>query len=365
MSEKGLVTGVLEITPKGHGFTRNAANNFLPKADDAFVPQNLIKKFNLREGVEIEARIAPQKGKFKYAPVQEILSVNGLKPEDYKHVASIKAGTSIDPYEQLRIQMDKRDAIGIIIDLFAPLARGARGLIISPPKAGKTTILKHIAMAVQANHPEMEIIILLVDERPEEVTDFKRSVKARVFHSSSDQSVENHLRITRLTMNMAMRKTEMGKDVMVLIDSLTRMGRAFNKKSDTRGRTMSGGLDVRALELPRQFFGAARKLEDGGSLTIVATILVDTGSRMDDIIFQEFKGTGNTELVLSRKCAEQRVFPAINLLKSGTRKEDKILDEDQLRLSYQIRRQLVEFDEVRAMRTLLQQLEKLQDQKAG
>jgi len=359
MEKTNLIHGVLEITDKKHGFTRKPENNFLPSSDDAFVAPQLIRKYHLREGVEIEAQLDETKGKVRNKPIKALLAINGLPPEKFAQVPDIKSQTSIDPFEQLIIQIDENDRTGAIIDLLVPIAKGTRGLIISPPRAGKTTILKHIALAVQKNHPEVEVMVLLIDERPEEVTDFRRTTGARVFSSSSDQSVENHLRIARLTMNYAIRKAEMGKDVLVLIDSLTRMSRAFNKNVNTHGRTMSGGLDVRALEIPRQFFGAGRKLEEGGSLTILATILVDTGSRMDEIIFQEFKGTGNMELVLSRKCADRRVFPAINIEKSGTRKEHLILDEQRLQLNHKLRRYLINFDEVKAMEMLIEKWSEL------
>jgi len=359
MEKTNLIHGVLEITDKKHGFTRKPENNFLPSSDDAFVAPQLIRKYHLREGVEIEAQLDETKGKVRNKPIKALLAINGLPPEKFVQVPDIKSQTSIDPFEQLIIQIDENDRTGAIIDLLVPIAKGTRGLIISPPRAGKTTILKHIALAVQKNHPEVEVMVLLIDERPEEVTDFRRTTGARVFSSSSDQSVENHLRIARLTMNYAIRKAEMGKDVLVLIDSLTRMSRAFNKNVNTHGRTMSGGLDVRALEIPRQFFGAGRKLEEGGSLTILATILVDTGSRMDEIIFQEFKGTGNMELVLSRKCADRRVFPAINIEKSGTRKEHLILDEQRLQLNHKLRRYLINFDEVKAMEMLIEKWSEL------
>ncbi len=359
MGKTNLIHGILEITDKKHGFTRKPENNFLPSSDDAFVAPQLIRKYHLREGVEIEAQLDETKGKVRNKPIKALLAINGLPPEKFAQVPDIKSQTSIDPFEQLIIQIDENDRTGAIIDLLVPIAKGTRGLIISPPRAGKTTILKHIALAVQKNHPEVEVMVLLIDERPEEVTDFRRTTGARVFSSSSDQSVENHLRIARLTMNYAIRKAEMGKDVLVLIDSLTRMSRAFNKNVNTHGRTMSGGLDVRALEIPRQFFGAGRKLEEGGSLTILATILVDTGSRMDEIIFQEFKGTGNMELVLSRKCADRRVFPAINIEKSGTRKEHLILDEQRLQLNHKLRRYLINFDEVKAMEMLIEKWSEL------
>ena len=359
MKKENTISGLLEISKQGHGFTRQPKNNFLPSVDDAFVPPTLIKKFKLREGVLLEALLQENKGRGKNKPIAEILKVNGLPPEKFASIPEIKSLTSIDPFERLVTKQDENDITGCVIDLFTPLAKGTRGLIISPPKAGKTTILKHLAQSVLQNYPEVEVMILLVDERPEEVTDFRRTVKADVYFSSSDQSVENHLRIARLTMAMAIRKVEMGKDVLVLIDSLTRMGRAFNKETNTRGRTMSGGLDARALEVPRQFFGAARKIENGGSLTILATILVNTGSRMDDIIFQEFKGTGNMELVLSRACADRRIFPAVNLRESGTRKEHKILSADLLEKSHKLRRYLMNFDEVEAMQKLLNSVKEI------
>ncbi len=359
MQKSNVSKGILEITAQGHGFTRRPEKNFVPQPDDAFVPPVLIKKYQLREGVCLKFEFQTEKSLGHLQPVQKIISINDLPPEKYGAVPDIKSLTSIDPYEQLHLKINNQDATGCIIDLFAPLAKGARGLIISPPKAGKTTLLKHIAQAVHQNHPQVEIMALLIDERPEEVTDFQRSLAAKVYFSSSDQSVEHHLRITRLTMNMAMRKVELGHDVLVLIDSLTRMGRAFNKRVRSSGRTMSGGLDARALEVPRQFFGAARKIEHGGSLTIVATILIQTGSRMDEIIFQEFKGTGNMEIVLSRACAERRIFPAIHLHNSGTRKEHKILSAEQLAKSHRLRKYLAHFDEVEALKKLLTNLKEI------
>ncbi len=333
--------GILEISSQGRGFLRNPKYNFQPRSNDPMLPAPLIREYELREGLHLEVEVE-ETGSGQAAPVvTRVIKCNGRSLREYSRVPDIKSGTSIDPEEQLSITLDERDYTGRIIDLFAPIGKGQRGMIISPPKAGKTTILKHIAHAVHQNHPEVKIIVLLVDERPEEVTDFKRDTPgALVFHSSSDEDVESHLRITHLTLNMAMRMTEFGDDVLVLIDSLTRMGRAFNKDTYSGGKTLSGGLAANALDIPRQFFGAARNIEGGGSLTIIATVLVETGSRMDEVIFQEFKGTGNMELVLSRECAERRLYPAVNLRESGTRKEHKLLSEEALRESGLLRRKI-------------------------
>ncbi|MEJ2633823.1 MAG: transcription termination factor Rho [Calditrichia bacterium] len=306
--------GILEILPEGYGFLRDEKHNFQIKNGDAYVPAEIIRRYKLREGLHIVAEVGTPQARGKSAPVTNVLKCNGVTPEEYLKIPDIKSGISIDPEEQLVMTMEPRDYTGRAMDLFTPVGKGQRGMIISPPKAGKTTILKHIAKAVCKNDPEVEVVVLLIDERPEEVTDFQRDLPgALVFHSSADQDVDNHLRMTYLTMNMAMRRVEFGRDVLILIDSLTRMGRAFNKDTTSGGKTLSGGLAANALDLPRRFFGAARNLENGGSLSIMASILIDTGSRMDEVIFQEFKGTGNLDLVLSRECAERRLFPAINI----------------------------------------------------
>lgn len=349
--------GILEILPEGSGFLRNSANNFRPGADDAYVPAHLIRKFSLREGVHLSGKTGKPPRPGQRPPLAKIDTVNGLTPAQYGKIPEMKAFTSIDPESRMIMTRDDKDLTGRFIDLFTPIGKGQRGMIISPPKAGKTTILKHIAKAVLQNHPEVRVMVLLIDERPEEVTDFRRDLPgAEVFHSSSDMDVENHLRITALTMNMATRRMECGADVLVLIDSLTRMGRAFNKDSDSGGKTLSGGLSTNALELPRRFFGAARNLEHGGSLTIMATILVDTGSRMDEVIFQEFKGTGNLDLALSRECADRRLYPAINIRESGTRKEHKLLSEEMLDQSNLLRRKTAGMNPPEALQYLLEHL---------
>lgn len=351
------VEGILEIMAEGYGFLRDSKKNFNMTRDDAFVPAQLIRQSGLREGLLITGEPGNAAKPGQGAPLARVLTCNGLPVEEYASISDIKSLTSIDPEEQLKITRGDRDLIGRMIDLLIPIGKGQRGMIISPPKAGKTTILKHIAQSVLQNHPEVKVMVLLVDERPEEVTDFRRDLPgAEVFHSSADQDVESHLRITALTMNTAMRRMEFGEDVLVLIDSLTRMGRAFNKDADSGGKTLSGGLAANALELPRRFFGAARKIEHGGSLTIMATILVDTGSRMDEVIFQEFKGTGNLDLVLSRECAERRLFPAINIRESGTRKEHKLLSPEMLKESHNLRRKVAEMKAPEALEVVIEAL---------
>ncbi len=333
--------GVLEVRPEGYGFLRDPNQNFRANPDDPFVAKGMIKSNHLRPGVLVEAEMGTAPPGKRSAPIRRIVSCNGLPIDAYKQLPDIKSLTSIDPEEQMVMTLSEKDRTGWAIDHFTPMGKGQRGLIVSPPKAGKTTILKHIARATRANHPDVSVIVLLIDERPEEITDFQRDLDGvLVLHSSADQDPDNHLRITNLTMNMAIRRTEAGEDVLVLIDSLTRMGRSYNVETNSRGRTLSGGLGANALELPRRFFGAARNVEHGGSLTIMASILVDTGSRMDEVIFQEFKGTGNLDLVLSRECAERRLFPAFNIRESGTRKDHKILDEEKLEEANLLRRRV-------------------------
>ena len=353
MAEKK--TGILEVSSKGFGFLRNPEGNFAPQTDDLFVSPKMIRDFKLTEGIEITGEVGRHKTKGQSLPLVTIDEINRLKPKEY--LGTVTKGITIDPVDQLRVCQGPTDVLGRAIDLITPIGMGTRGMIISPPKAGKTTILKHIAKSVLMNNPEVQVIILLIDERPEEVTDFRREVEgASVYYSSIDQSVESHVRTARLTMNMAFRKMELGQDVFVLIDSLTRLGRAFNKDTDSYGKTLSGGLGANALELPRKFFGSARKIENGGSLTIVASILTDTGSRMDEVIFQEFKGTGNMDLVLSRECAEKRMFPAININDSGTRKEEKIMTAEDLKTATKLRRAVAGYNPPDALEVMLAQL---------
>lgn len=348
------VSGHLEIFDKGFGFLRNIKNNFRVDNEDVFVPASLIRQYRLKEGVFIQGNSGGASSQSRNRKLTEISTINYIAPNDYTRTAPLKRQTSINPDERLNMRTGADDRMGGILDLIAPIGKGQRGLIIAPPKTGKTTILKHIGKAILQNHPDTCVFFLLVDERPEEVTDFRRALpRAEVLASSADESVSSHLRLTRLTMNVAMRNAELGMDIVVLIDSLTRMARAFNKATDSYSKTLTGGLGANALELPRQFFGAARNLENGGSLTVIATILVETGSRMDDIIFQEFKGTGNMDIVLCKKCAERRIWPALNLHQSGTRKEDLLLDDEEYRKITRLRRGLAGTDEVAAMTHLL------------
>ncbi len=351
------VQGHLEILDRGFGFLRQIENNFHATSQDTFVPTPFIKQFNLKEGVFIEGRGVQGDGKNSNLKLDEVETVNHVSLGAYAKIAALHDHTSINPTERFYLSTGPKDHMGRALDMIVPIGKGQRGLIISPPKTGKTTILRHMANAIIANHSDTEVFVLLVDERPEEVTDFKRGLTAgHVLHSSADQSVAQHMRMTRLAMNTAIRCTEMGRDVVVFIDSLTRMARAFNTETQSFGRTMTGGLGANALEIPRRIFGAARNLENGGSLTIIATILVDTGSRMDDIIFQEFKGTGNMDLVLNRECAEQRLWPAININDSGTRKEHLLLTKTEFKEVTDIRRALARKNVTDAMAALLQYL---------
>jgi len=326
--------GILEIHAKGFGLLRNADDNFKPSSDDAYLSPGLISKLRLKTGLEIVAETEEQSDAKKLAPVSKIITINGESVDFYFKIKKLRDYVVIDPEEQLIFKQNNKDAIGSLIDGLTPIGKGQRALIVAPPKAGKTIILKHIANSVVKNHPEVTPIILLIDERPEEVTDFQRTVDCQVYHSNVDQPVENHVRMIELVLGRAMHLAEYGKDVVLFVDSLTRMGRAYNNYIEGTGKTLSGGLDSRAMEFPRRFFGSARNLEEWGSLGIVATILIETGSLMDQVIFQEFKGTGNMELVLSRELAERRIFPAIDLNQSGTRKEEKLLSPEALQKSY-------------------------------
>jgi len=348
------VQGHLEILDRGFGFLRRIEHNFKPASDDTFVPAHLIKKLRLSEGLFIEGSGVAGDGKNKNLKLAQVDTLNHLPIEQYADILSLQDQTSISPTERFQLTRSKKDHMGRALDLIVPIGKGQRGLIISPPKSGKTTILQHMANAIIANHSDATVFVLLVDERPEEVTDFKRNLPSgHVLHSSADQSVAQHMRMTRLTMNAAVRLAEMERDVVVFIDSLTRMSRAFNTETRSHGRTMTGGLAANALDIPRRIFGAARNIEDGGSLTIIATILVDTGSRMDDIIFQEFKGTGNMDLVLSRECAEKRLWPAIHINDSGTRKEHLLLSKEEFKEVSDIRRALAGKKPPEALKTFL------------
>jgi transcription termination factor Rho len=350
-------SGFLEISEKGFGFLRSPENRYQPKPSDIFVTPDTIKKNFLREGAQIEGALQPPH-RGNSPQLREVHKVNGIPFQEYTNQVRFENLTTIDPIEKFNLETAPDILETRIIDLVTPIGKGTRGIIVAPPRTGKTTILKQIANAVTTNHPEVECVVLLIDERPEEVTDFQRSVKAEVIASSNDQDLETHVRLSRFVIERCRRRVEAGKDVFVLLDSITRVARAYNSVHGGSGRTMTGGVDARALEIPRKMFASARNIEDGGSLTIIATALVDTGSRMDELIFQEFKGTGNMELILDRKLSERRIYPAIDIPKSGTRKEEKLFDPKNLESIRKLRRMMVDLNPVEAMETLLGALKK-------
>jgi transcription termination factor Rho len=334
------VEGILDIDNSRNGQLLDLAKHGKRRPTDPFVPRELIRRFKLQQGSIITAQATPDE-RFPNPKIRFIETVDGLDLEARRRALDFANLTTITPNEQLKLEMKDGRMTNRVIDLLCPIGKGTRGLIVAPPRTGKTTFLRDIALGVIENHPECFVMILLVDERPEEVTDFKRSVPAEVWASSNDDPVENHIRVADLCIERAKRLVEAGKDVVLLIDSLTRLARAHNTAKNS-GRTGTGGLDVRALERPRQLFASARNTEEGGSLTIIASILIETGSRMDDVIFQEFKGTGNMELVLDRKAAEMRIWPAVNVASSGTRKEELLLAEKTLEGIHFFRRALVQ-----------------------
>jgi transcription termination factor Rho len=348
------VEGVLDTDAKGpNAFLRQIRRNLLPGPEDAELPKNLVQKLRLRQGQYLTAmaQIRGQKGL-----VQRVDTVDGRPVEGAPRLPHFNDLTSIDPVERIKLEHGHREMVTRVLDLIAPLGKGQRALIVSPPKAGKTIMLQRIAQAVLANHPEIHVMVLLIDERPEEVTDMRRSIKAEVLASSSDRATGDHLKVAELALERARRMVESGKDVMILLDSITRLARAFNKEVDSSGRTLTGGVDSRALERPKRIFGAARATEEAGSLTIVGTALIDTGSRMDEVIFEEFKGTGNSEITLDRLLAEKRIFPAINIPQSGTRKEEKLFTQKEYEKVKKLRQMLFAVKPVEAMEALVKRL---------
>jgi transcription termination factor Rho len=358
MSQHVDISGVLELTEKGFGFLRQVDNNYLPGSADALVPKQLIKEFGLRVGVFLTGKAEAKNGPPRLVEVHRI---NGLSPDQYANLPDFGQLVSVDPIERLELSKGNDRISMRVLDLIAPMGKGQRGLIVAPPKTGKTTLIEEIALSVADNHPEMHLMMLLIDERPEEVTHIKRRVRGEVIASSADQTAEEHIRVARLALERAKRLLECGRDVVMLLDSLTRLARASNRQIRSRGKVLTGGVDSRALEFPRRFFGAARKAEQGGSLTLIATALIDTGSQMDEVIFQEFKGTGNLEIVLDRKLAELRIFPAIDISKSGTRKEEKLFDQETLPQIRLLRRALAGKRPVEAMEILLKGLSQTTD----
>ncbi|MCL2421849.1 MAG: transcription termination factor Rho [Defluviitaleaceae bacterium] len=332
--------GVLEVLPDGYGFLRT--NNFLPGTDDIYLSPSQIRRFNLKTGdlVMGSTRVDNKEGDKKQSALMYVKQVNGDSPEKAARRPHFEHLTPIFPSQKIRLESHKAELSTRLIDLLSPVGRGQRGMIVSPPKAGKTILLKHIANAITRNHPDLHLIVLLIDERPEEVTDMQRSIVSNncdVVYSTFDEQPEHHKRLAEMVLERAKRMVEQGKDLVILLDSITRLARAYNLTIPPGGRTLSGGLDPSALYMPKKFFGAARNVEHGGSLTILATALVDTGSKMDDVIFEEFKGTGNMELVLDRRLSEKRIFPAIDIVKSGTRREEMLLTSQELEAMYTIR----------------------------
>ena len=348
--------GVLEVLPEGYGFLRSPDWNYLYSPDDIYVSPSQIKRFNLLTGDTVGGQVRPPKEWERYLALLKVERVNGGEPEAAKTRTTFENLRPRYPDERLRLERANGDLSMRVIDLIAPLGKGQRGLIVAPPRAGKTILLQKMANAIRENHPEVELIILLIDERPEEVTDTRQTVDAEVIASTFDETPERHVQVSDMAIEKARRLVESGRDVVILLDSITRLARAHNAVIPHSGRIMSGGIDSKGLEKPKRFFGAARNIEGGGSLTIVATALIETGSRMDEVIFEEFKGTGNMELVLDRQIAERRVYPAININKSGTRKEELLLTQEELNRVYLLRNFLGDMPETDAIDFLLKQM---------
>ena len=333
--------GVLEILNDGFGFLRSAEGSYCAGPDDIYISPSQIRKFSLRKGDEIQGKIRPPKDKEKYTALVQVETINGETPEDARKKILFENLTPLFPNERLVLEQgsgSNEDLSARIIDLIAPVGKGQRGLIVSPPKAGKTLMLQSIAHSITSNNPETKLIVLLIDERPEEVTEMSRTVRGQVIASTFDEPPSRHVQVADMVIEKAKRLVEHKQDVVILLDSITRLGRAYNSVQPASGKILSGGVDSNALERPKRFFGAARNLEEGGSLTILATALVDTGSKMDEVIYEEFKGTGNMEIHLERKIAEKRIYPAINVRRSGTRREDLLTSEEELRLMWAVRK---------------------------
>jgi transcription termination factor Rho len=351
--------GVVEILSDGFGFLRSPQSNYLPGPDDIYVSPQQIRKFGLRTGDTVEGQIRAPKDGERYFALTKVNSVNFEDPDRVRHKVHFDNLTPLYPTERLKMELDDptiKDKTGRIIDIVAPIGKGQRSLIVAQPRTGKTVIMQNIAKAIEANHPEVFLIVLLIDERPEEVTDMQRTVKGEVISSTFDEPATRHVAVAEMVIEKAKRLAEHGKDVVILLDSITRLGRAYNTVVPSSGKVLTGGVDANALQRPKRFFGAARNLEEGGSLTIIATALIDTGSRMDEVIFEEFKGTGNSELQLDRKVADRRIFPAIDVLKSGTRKDELITPKEHLQKMYVLRRILSPMGTQDAIEFLLDKL---------
>ena len=355
---EGLIRkeGVLEILPDGYGFLRSAEYNYLPSADDIYVSPSQIKRFSLRVGDTIDGQIRPPREGERFFALIRLNAINGRSPEAFNERLGYDYLTPAYPDEQLRLETTPDEYATRIIDLFAPIGKGQRGLIVAQPRTGKTVLLQKVANAITTNYPDAFLIVLLIDERPEEVTDFERSVEAEVIASTFDEDAERHIHVADVVLEKAKRLVEAGQDVVILLDSITRLARAHNAAFEGEGRALSGGLEASALRGPKKLFGAARAVEEGGSLTVIGTALVDTGSQMDDVIFEEFKGTGNMELTLSRSLADRRLYPAIDLTHSGTRREEMLIPPDQLQRIHALRQLLVDMEPAESITLLLERM---------
>jgi transcription termination factor Rho len=356
-----LAEGVLEMMPDGYGFLRSSDYNYLSSPDDVYVSPSQIKLFGLKTGDTVYGAVRPPKEGEKYFALLKVDTINGKSPEAVRDRVPFDYLTPLFPFEKLNLTTQSTNLSTRIMDLFTPIGKGQRGLIVAQPKTGKTMLLKELANAIAENHPECYLMIVLVDERPEEVTDMERSVKAEVIASTFDEPAEKHVKVSTIALQKAKRLVECGHDVVILLDSITRLARAHNTVAPSSGKVLSGGVEANAMQKPKQFFGAARKIENGGSLTIVATALVDTGSKMDEVIFEEFKGTGNMELALDRKLANRRIFPAIDIVASSTRRDELLLDKDTSKRMWVLRRHLADMNTEEAMNTLLQHMRGTKD----
>jgi len=344
-----MADGVLEVLKEGYGFLRSPDFNYLPGPDDIYVSPSQIKRFGLRTGHQVSGQIRPPKSKERFYALLKVEQVNGKDPEELKRAFLFSNLTPLYPEEKFNLEVNPKDLSTRIMDMISPVGKGQRGLIVAQPKTGKTVLLQKVANAITKNHSNVKMIILLIDERPEEVTDMKRNVDAEVISSTFDEPPERHVAVAEMVIQKARRMVEFGEDVVILLDSITRLGRAHNAVIPHSGKILSGGVDANALKKPKQFFGAARNTEESGSLTIIATALIDTGSRMDEVIFEEFKGTGNMELVLDRKLSDRRIYPSFDLIRSGTRKEELLLDKKVLARMWILRKLLNEMNVIQAM----------------
>ena len=362
MAEEGVEIigeGVVELLQDGFGFLRSPESNYLPGPSDIYISPSQIRRFSLRTGDTVEGHIRSPKDGERYFALLRVNTINFEDPDRARHTTHFDNLTPLYPDERLRMEINDptlKDLSGRVIDLVAPLGKGQRALIVAPPRTGKTVLLQNIANSIATNHPECYLIVLLIDERPEEVTDMQRSVKGEVISSTFDEPATRHVQVTEMVIEKAKRLVEHGRDVVILLDSITRLGRAYNTVVPSSGKVLTGGVDANALQRPKRFFGAARNIEEGGSLSIIATALIDTGSRMDEVIFEEFKGTGNSELVLDRKVADKRVYPSMDILKSGTRKEELLMGKAELQKVYVLRRILSNMGTTDAMEFLLDKL---------